>query len=139
MFGHMLFWVSYMHVFYFFVFALVQRSWSRFTRKGALEIHLLFLSLSSSSSSSSSLSLLYYIFIIIVVVVVVIVPEVHVACCWQVKQLRKKACAFNWGWMRSCSDLLIRFFCPPPPPPTHTRKDNGGNRNKNFCLRRNLL
>ena len=46
MFRHMLFGVSYIHVFYIFVFALVQR-------KGALEIEL-----SSSSSSSSSLLLL---------------------------------------------------------------------------------
>ena len=38
LFGHLLFWVSYMHVFCIFVFAAVQRNWACFTWKGALEI-----------------------------------------------------------------------------------------------------
>ena len=45
MIGHLLFWVSYVHVFCIFVFAPVQRNWACFTRKGALEIRLLLLSL----------------------------------------------------------------------------------------------
>ena len=44
LFGHMLFWVYYMHVFYSFVRALVQRSWACFTWKDALEIHYYYLS-----------------------------------------------------------------------------------------------
>ena len=43
LFGHLLFWVSYMYEFCIFVFALVQRSWAWFTWKGALEIQLLLL------------------------------------------------------------------------------------------------
>ena len=45
LFGHMLFWVSFMHVFCIFVFALVQRNRVRFIWKGALEIHSLLLNL----------------------------------------------------------------------------------------------
>ena len=40
----MLFWVSYMPVFYIFVFALVQCSWACFTWKSTLEIQSLLLS-----------------------------------------------------------------------------------------------
>ena len=43
LFGHMLFWVSYMHVFCIFVCALVQRNWACFTWKGALGLRSLLL------------------------------------------------------------------------------------------------
>ena len=63
LFGHMLFWVSYVHVLCIFVIALVQRNWAYFTWKGALEICslllillLLLLLLLLSSSSSLLLS-----------------------------------------------------------------------------------
>ena len=46
LFGHMLFGVSYMHVFWIFAFALVQCKWACFTWKVALEIHSSSLSLS---------------------------------------------------------------------------------------------
>ena len=41
----MLFWMSYMHVFYIFVFVLVQCNWVCFTWKGPLEIQSLLLSI----------------------------------------------------------------------------------------------
>ena len=49
----MLFWMSYMQVFYTFVFVLVQHNWAHFTRKGALEIQSLLLASSSQWNNSS--------------------------------------------------------------------------------------
>ena len=49
----MLFWVSYMHVFCIFVFALVQHNWAYFTWKGTQEIRSLLLLLLSSLLSLS--------------------------------------------------------------------------------------
>ena len=41
--GHLLFWVSHMHVFCIFVFAPVQRNWACFTWTGTLQIRSLLL------------------------------------------------------------------------------------------------
>ena len=60
LFGHLLFWVSYMHVFCIFVFAPVQRNRACFTWKCALEIRslLLILLLAYCVSMSGCASLL---------------------------------------------------------------------------------
>ena len=71
----MLFWVPYncACVLYFCInyFALVQRNWACFIRKGVLEIR--------SSSSSSSLVVVVVVVVVVVAVVVVVVVVVVVA------------------------------------------------------------